>query len=165
MFTRALTCIHHRVFHSTSRPGFFPESSSLVLQDGVRKQGELWEESSDCLVWVQQILSVWGQHSGTRGGTDGFTSGKAPSAVSARLWRHGRCQQCSVWCSSWGSPRVGTVEGAATGSSMLVWANIRKKEQSFDVCFDGVLESTRASGEMRWQRAMTAASDYCYMED
>lgn len=44
MFTRG----HHRVFHDTTCPGSLPASSSLMLQDGARKQPEpgLWEESS-----------------------------------------------------------------------------------------------------------------------
>lgn len=40
MLTRGLTVSHHSVFHDTTCPGFLPESSSLMLQDGARKQPE-----------------------------------------------------------------------------------------------------------------------------
>lgn len=40
MLTRGLTVSHHHVSHGTTCPGFLTESSSLMVQDGARKQPE-----------------------------------------------------------------------------------------------------------------------------
>lgn len=40
MLTRNTTESHHSVFHGHTCPGFLPEASSFMVQDGARKQLE-----------------------------------------------------------------------------------------------------------------------------